>query len=108
MKRALCVALGLTFAALAVGVSADGTAGKKPSRAQHAVKLADPAGDVVSVSVGEGEYPGLDVVELALSSDGAELTVTATLKNKIGKLADTTVEMNIDTDDNPGTGGQSL
>ena len=109
MKKALCVAMGLALAVSAAGAWGAEIAGKQAVKAQHAVKLTDPAGDVGLVSSGDDkEYPGLDVVEFALASDGAELTVTATLKNKIGKLADTAVEMNIDTDNDGKTGGKSM
>jgi hypothetical protein len=109
MKRALYLAVGLVFATSALAAQGTGAAGKKTVKAEHAVKLGDPAGDVKPVSSSEGkEYPGLDVVEFALASDGAELSVNATLKNKIEKLADTTVELLIDTDNNLKTGGKSM
>lgn len=108
MKKTLCVAMGLALAVSAAGAWGAETAGKQAVKARHAVKLADPAGDVGLVSLGDKEYPGLDVVEFALASDGAELIVTATLKNKIGKLADTAVEMSIDTDNDGKTGGKSM
>lgn len=112
MRSTLGVALVLVFViagASALNAQGTGAAGKKAVKGVHAVKLTDPAGDVKPISTSlSGEQPGLDVVEFALESDGTDLTVTATLKNKLGKMADTVVEMHVDTDNDLATGGESM
>jgi hypothetical protein len=107
MRRVLYLSICLVLAASAVW--AQEAAGKKAVEGQTAVKLTDPAGDVKPISSSGGEkFPGLDVVELALSSDGTELTVTATLENKAEKFANTVLEMHLDTDNDLETGGKSM
>lgn len=112
MQRALLWAVGLVFvvsATLAGAAQPAGAAGKKAVKGEHGVKLGDPTGDVKPITSSEGkEAPGLDVVEFALESDGVDLTVSATLKSKVGTYADTVIEMEIDTDNNLETGGKSF
>jgi hypothetical protein len=89
--------LGLTLAAT-----------QKPAQVQkamHAVEWTDPAGDVKPHNTSSGEVPGLDVVKLALASDGTKLTITATLKGPMsGDFASDVVDVYLDTDNNPKTG----
>jgi hypothetical protein len=76
-------------------------------------ELTDPAGDVKPIvyrqSVGSGpekevKYPGLDVVKLAVSSDGKTITFAATLTAPPANAASEVIEFHIDADNNPKTG----
>ncbi len=73
-------------------------------KAVGSVELADAAGDIGPISTSEGEEPPLDVVKLAIASDGSRLSVAATLKDAPGKFATTVVELFIDTDNAAATG----
>lgn len=73
-------------------------------KAAGSVELPDAAGDMGPITTSEGEEPPLDVVKLAIASDGSRLSVAATLKDAPGKLATTVVELFIDTDNAPATG----
>lgn len=107
--RDLAVVVGVAVFAASAAWAAQGAAGKKAVQGRSEVKLADPAGDVHPItSSSDEEYPGLDVVELALSSDGADLIVTATLKEKLDRFASTALELLIDTDDDVDTGGKPI
>ncbi len=103
MKRLACLFFGLGTAALAFGEN-----GRPPVRAMHAVELTDPASDVEKIHSSDGDYPGFDVVKLALKSDGRLLTVAATLKDPPGDFASDIVRIYIDTDNNPATGAQLM
>lgn len=84
---------------------------QKPAQVQkamHSVEWKDPAGDVKPHNTSSGEVPGLDVVKLALASDGTKLTITATLKGPMsGYFASDVVQVYIDTDNNPKTGAKT-
>lgn len=74
-------------------------------KAMHTVEWSDPAGDVLPGNTSDGQRPGLDVVKLALASDGTRLTVTATLKGPfVGNFASDVVQLYIDTDLDAKTG----
>ncbi len=90
----LSVAAGLT----AVPVLAE------VKKAVGSVELADAAGDAAPITSTDAEYPGFDVVKLALASDGKTLAIVATLKDAPGVFASSAVELYIDTDNNPQTG----
>lgn len=75
-------------------------------KATGGLELTDPAGDVEAIHSSSGDYPGLDVIKLALASDGKQLKVTATLKDPPGVFADTVVEIYFDTDRNAKTGAE--
>jgi hypothetical protein len=85
---------------------------QKPAQAQkamHAVEWTHPAGDVKPHNTSGGTVPGFDVVKLALSSDGAKLTITATLKGPMsGDFASDVVQVYLDTDNNPKTGYETF
>jgi hypothetical protein len=94
------VALGL-LCSLSVSIAQDTRA---PVTATHTVELADPAGDVGQIMTSDGNFPGLDVVKLAMRSDGKQITFTATLKEPPGSVASDVVKVYIDTDNDAKTG----
>lgn len=92
---------------LATGMAVGGTvfpAGAEIRKAAGSVELADAAGDATPITSTDGEYPGFDVVKLALTSDGKSLTIVATLKDAPGVFASSAIELFLDTDNNPQTG----
>lgn len=101
MKRLASLLFGFGVAALTFGENA-----RPPVKATHAVELTDPAGDVGKIHSTGGDYPGFDVVKLALKSDGHRLTVAATLKDPPGDFASDVVRVYLDTDNNRTTGAQ--
>ncbi len=81
----------------------------KGEKAMHAVEWTRPAGNVRPHNTSDGAVPGFDVVKLALSSDGAKLTMTATLKGPMsGDFASDVVQVYFDTDNNPKTGAETF
>lgn len=76
----------------------------RPIKAVGSVELADAAGDMGPIGTSEGDEPPLDVIKLAIASDGSRLSVAATLKDAPGKFATTVVELFIDTDNAAATG----
>ncbi|MFI5120374.1 MAG: hypothetical protein ACHQM4_08170 [Thermoanaerobaculia bacterium] len=75
----------------------------------HAVEWPAPAGKVKPHNTSSGTVPGFDVVKLSLSSDGAKLTITATLKGPMsGDFASDVVQVYLDTDNNPKTGYETF
>ncbi len=78
-------------------------------KAVHAVAWADPAGDVRPQHTSDGTVPGLDVVKLALASDGTRLTITATLNGPMrGDFASDVVQVYLDVDNDPKTGYETF
>ena len=84
-----------------------------PVVATGRAELTDPAGDVkpivYRVSQGGGpekevKHPGLDVVKLAVSSDGKAITFAATLTAAPAQAAADVLEFYVDADNNPKTG----
>ncbi len=75
-------------------------------KANGSVELPDVPGDCSPIHSSERDYPGLDVVKLALLSDGQHLTVTATLKDPPGVFASEVVNLYIDADNNAQTGAE--
>jgi hypothetical protein len=75
-----------------------------PLHAQGAVELTDPADDMGPITTSEGEELPLDVVALAIKSDGRRLTFAATLKDPPGRFAAPPVSLRIDTDNDSSTG----
>jgi hypothetical protein len=73
-------------------------------KATGKIELTDPAGDVQPIHGSSGDYPGLDVVGLAIASDGKQITITATLKDPPGSFASDLINIYIDTDNQPATG----
>ncbi len=100
MKRLICLLVGLP-AALAFGENA-----RPPVKAMHAIELSSPAGDVSPIHSTGGDYPGFDVVKLAIRSDERRITVAATLKDPPGEFASEVVRVYFDTDNNASTGAQ--
>lgn len=81
-------------------------AGAEVKKAVGSVELADAVGDVTPITSTDAEYPGFDVVKLALASDGKTLTMTATLKDAPGVFASSAVDLYFDTDNNAQTGAE--
>ena len=75
-------------------------------KAVGSIELADAAGDAAPITSTDAEYPGFDVVKLALASDGKTLTMTATLKDAPGVFASSAVDLYFDTDNNAQTGAE--
>jgi len=103
----------LSAAILALGVilslpaaAEDRQEAKPVVKATGSLELTDPAGDVEPIHSDTRDYPGLDVIKLALVSDGKQLKVTATLKDPPGVFADSVVELYFDTDRNAKTGAE--
>jgi|GEM_PF-1080855 len=68
------------------------------------IELTGLAGDCAPIHSSKRDYPGLDVVKLALESDGKQLAITATLKDPPDAFASEAVRLYFDTDNNPRTG----
>jgi len=96
------VHLSVLLAILLLGASATAEVRK----ANGSIELPDAAGDCSPIHSSERDYPGLDVVKLALASDGQRLTITATLKEPPGVFASEVVNLYIDADNNPKTGAE--
>jgi hypothetical protein len=75
-------------------------------KATGEVELHDAAGDMGPITTSSGEEPPLDVVLLAIKSDGKRLTFAATLNELPGRFATSSVTAYIDTDNNPATGAK--
>ena len=93
-----CVAVATAVTAL--------PAGAEVRKAAGSIELADAVGDAAPITSTDAEYPGFDVVKLALVSDGKTLTMTATLKDAPGVFASSAVELYFDTDNNVQTGAE--
>lgn len=107
MRRALFfVPALLAGTLLAVVPQASRSEPSEPVRAAGTVELPDAEGDMGPISTSSGEEPGLDVVRLALKSDGARLHVAATLKGSPGRFATSVVDLYVDTDARPETGAR--
>ena len=79
---------------------------ENPVKAMGEVELQDAAGDMGPITTSSGEEPPLDVVLLAIRSDGKRLTFAATLNELPGRFATSSVTAYIDTDNNPATGAR--
>lgn len=75
-------------------------------RATGRIELSDPAGDVEPIHGSSGDYPGFDVVHLAIASDGKQISFAATLKDPPGSFASEVVTIYFDADNRPETGMQ--
>ena len=75
-------------------------------KASGKIELTDPAGDVQPIHSSSRDYPGLDVVSLAIASDGKQITFTATLADPPGSFATEVLAVYFDTDNKPTTGMQ--
>ena len=104
-KAAFLVALGLAVALPAANATAQEKA-PAPVKGVGSVELPDAAGDMGPMSSSAGEEPPLDVVKLALRSDGSRLHVAATLKGQPGRFASSVVDLYVDTDAKPETGAE--
>jgi hypothetical protein len=89
---------------LAPAVRADETKKLEVQKASGKLELTDPAGDVQPIHSSSRDYPGLDVVNLAIASDGKQIAFTATLKDPPGSFATEVLAVYFDTDDKPATG----
>jgi len=78
-------------------------------KAVGSIELTDPVGDVEPIhSSGNKDYPGYDVVKLALATDGKTLAVSATLHDPPGLFASDVLELFFDTDNRAATGAQMV
>jgi hypothetical protein len=91
-------------AGLSILAMAQTAASAPPIKALGAVKLTDAAGDMGPITTSDGKVPPLDVVALAIKSDGKRITITATMKDPLGDFATVPVELYIDADNKPATG----
>lgn len=94
-----------TLLSLSLGILAPAlAAGAEIKKAVGSIELPDAAGDESPITTSEHDYPGFDVVKLALVSDGKTLAIVATLKDAPGAFASSAVELYLDTDNSPQTG----
>jgi hypothetical protein len=93
---ALLVALACLTLPLAATAQAKKAAGS--------IELTDPAGDVSKITTTDHEYPGFDVVKMAVKSDGQKITFSATLQDPPGVFAAEVLKIYFDTDNNAKTG----
>lgn len=91
-------------AILGVGSASAAAAGTEEITAEGEVELEDPSGDLGPMSTSGGGEPPLDIVALALRSDGQSLSVEATLADPPGTFATSVVDLWIDVDNDPATG----
>jgi hypothetical protein len=78
-------------------------------KAAGSIEFTDPIGDIEPLhSSGDKDYPGYDVVKLALASDGRMLAISATLHDAPGPFASDVLELFFDTDNQAGTGAQMI
>jgi len=104
MTKRLVVLVG----SLALLVAGPPASGSEVLKASGAVSLEDPAGDVQPMSSSSGEHPGRDVVKLDLASDGTNLKLSATLASEVsGTFANDVVQVFVDKDNDPTTGGEA-
>ena len=73
-------------------------------KANGKIELTDPAGDVQPIHSSSRDYPGLDVVGIAIVSDGKQIAFTATLKDPPGSFATEVLVVYFDIDNKPETG----
>ncbi|MFY9822693.1 MAG: hypothetical protein WAM82_15005 [Thermoanaerobaculia bacterium] len=78
-------------------------------KAVGSIELTDPVGDIEPIhSSGDKDYPGYDVVKMALVSDGKTLAISATLHDAPGPFASDVLELFFDTDKKANTGAQMV
>jgi len=77
---------------------------EKPMKATGSIELKDAAGDMNPITTSEGEEAPLDVVLLAIKSDGKRITFAATLNDPPGRFASSAVTLYIDADNTAVTG----
>jgi len=106
MKRTSRLALALLPCIASFSMAQDGA--RAPLRAKGAIELIDAVGDVSPIHTTGKDYPGLDVVKLAIRSDGSRITVAATLHEPPGDFASDVVRLYFDTDIDGSTGAQFL
>lgn len=109
----LCASAAFLAAPGAVGAEQARRVGPPPLAATGSIELTDPAGDVQPIvyleSVGAGpekevQYPGFDVLKLAVASDGTAVTFTATLSAPPSRASYEVLEFYVDADNNVKTG----
>jgi hypothetical protein len=100
MKRLVMIGLAILFGSYMLAALPQ----TAPVKATGSVELKDAAGDMGPISTSSGEEPPLDVVLLAIRSDGSRITFAATIKDPLGSFATAPVTINIDVDNNPATG----
>lgn len=93
------------LATFAPAVRADETK-LQVQKATGKIELTDPAGDVQPIHSSSRDYPGLDVVSLAIVSDSKQIAFTATLADPPGSFATEVLAVYFDTDNKPATGMQ--
>lgn len=92
------------IASMALAATSMAAPGAWAQSAVPRAELTDPAGDVNEFN---GKGNSLDVVKLSLDSDGTDLLVSATLAAEPGTMASAAVELYIDADNDPKTGGKT-
>src|SRR5947208_15564908 len=103
----LAVLAALALLCTAVSPAAAEDAPLPVQKAAGSIELTDPVGDIEPLhSSGDKDYPGYDVVKLALASDGKTLAISATLHDAPGPFASDVLELFFDTDNQAGTGAQ--
>jgi len=105
LVRSLLLSSAL-LATLAPAVRAGEEKKLEVRKANGKIEFTDPAGDVQPIHSSSRDYPGLDVVGLAIASDGKQITFTATLKDPPGEFASEVLNIYLDTDNKPATGMQ--
>lgn len=106
MNRAFRLLALVLLAAVPAAFAAGTATAQKPIKAVGSVELPDEAGDMGPISTSLGKEPPLDVVKLALRSDGKVLTIAATLKEPPGSFATSAVDLYVDTDADAATGAE--
>ena len=104
MKKGFRVALALALGVPSFSIAQNGA--RAPVKARGAIELLDAVGDVSPIHTTGKDYPGLDVVKLAIRSDGSRITISATLHEPPGDFASDVVHVYFDTDANASTGAQ--
>jgi len=103
--RFTTVLAALTFCFLATGTSRADDPPLPVQKAAGSIELSDPVGDIEPLhGSSDKDYPGYDVVKMALASDGKVLSISATLHDAPGPFASEVLELLFDTDNKPATG----
>jgi hypothetical protein len=103
-----CLLLSSALSAALVSAAFAEAAKLEVKKATGKIELTDPSGDVEPIHSSSKDYPGLDVVGLAIASDGKQISITATLKDPPGEFASDVVAIYFDTDNKATTGMQMM
>jgi len=111
LRPALRLAAVLVALALFVAAGSPARAEDAPlpvRKAVGSIEFTDPVGDIEPIHGSDRDYPGFDVVKMALASDGKALSISATLHDAPGLFASEVLELFFDTDDKAGTGAEMI